>query len=120
MSEEERGECKAARIVSITALVIGIATFLSGLLLVPATLWFAIIPGAGGDFDFIGMLLTVVDVSSFCVSFFLWPIAAIGLVLSIISLFIERDIHLRLLPLTFFIVGICFYTMFYSLDYIRG
>jgi hypothetical protein len=118
--KERKEQHKAVRIISIIALIVGIATFLSGLLLVPFTLWFAIYPDAGHDLDLIGMLLTVVAVSSFCVSFFLWPIAAIGLVLSIVALLIERNIHLRLLPLAFFIVGICFYAMFYALDYIRG
>jgi len=94
------------RIVSIIALVAGVATFGSGLLLCPAALWFTISPIAGGDFDFIGVFLLVVCVLSFC-SFL--PLAAIGLVLSIVTLFIERNKRLRLLPLAFVLAGICLF-----------
>jgi hypothetical protein len=120
-SEEKRKEQhKAVRIISIIAPVAGFATFLSGLLLVPVTWWLAIYPDAGHDFDFIGMFLTVVAISSIIFSYYLWPIAVIGLVLSIVTLFLERNKYFRLLPLAFFTVGICFYAMFYALDYICG
>ena len=94
------------RIVSIIALVVGVATFGIALLCVPAALWFTISPIAGGDFDIIGLILLVVYVLSFC-SFL--PPAAIGLVLSIVTLFIERNKCLRLLPLAFVLAGICLF-----------
>jgi len=116
MSEEERKEQhKAPRIVSYIALVAGIATFLNGLLLVSITLWASIIPGAGGDFDFIGLILIVVAVESIIFSYYLWPIAAIGLVLSIVALFIERNKYFRLLPLAFVLAGILLYAVCYAL-----
>ncbi|MHC4543412.1 MAG: hypothetical protein ACYTDW_01670 [Planctomycetota bacterium] len=114
MSEKERkGKHKAARIISITALVIGIATFLVGLLLVPITLWIVIFPFAGGEGDVIGLILLVVAFLPILCSIFLWPIAAIGLVLSIVTLFIEWNKCLRLLPLAFSIAGIWFYATHY-------
>jgi hypothetical protein len=120
MSEEEKKEKYKPRVISRIALLLGIVTFFSGLLLVPFTLWFALIPDAGGDLDFIGMFFTFVAIPSIFSAHFILPIAAIGLVLSIVALFIERDISHRLLPLVFFIVGICFYAMCYAVGYIRG
>jgi hypothetical protein len=40
-----------------------------------------------------------------------WPVAAIGLVLSIVTLFIERNVLLRLLPLGFIVAGILLYAV---------
>lgn len=116
MSEEEKKEKCEPRVISRFALLVGIATFLSGLLLVPATLWFAIIPEAGGDLDFIGMFFTLMAVIPILAIYSVWPIVAIGMVLSIVALFIERNIYYRLLPIAFYIVGICFYAMGYALE----
>lgn len=121
MSEEEGKEKpKVTRFISSMALVISIATFLLSLLIVPGILWITFYPEAGHDFDFIGMFLTAVAVLSIICMFRLWPIAVIGLVLSIVTLFIERNKYLRFLPLAFFIVGICFYTILFVSGYIYG
>jgi hypothetical protein len=53
-----------------------------------------------------------VYVLSFC-SFL--TLAAIGLVLSIVTLFIERNKCLRLLPLAFVLAGICLFAACYFL-----
>jgi hypothetical protein len=114
---EEKGKIRhiVTRIISIFALVIGITIFLGGLLALAATraLWLLRtcdipIPDAGGDFNFTR------DVALFSLICFwdFWPyIIIIGLVLPIVTLFIERNILLRLLPLVFLIVGICFYAI---------
>jgi hypothetical protein len=114
MSEEEKKERpKAHRIISIISLCIGIPIFLSGLSMVLAVLWFCIIPGAGEDSDVTGMFLIIAAFLSFIYFWIFWPIPVIGLVLSIVTLFIERNMLLRLLPLAFSIVGICICAMFY-------
>jgi hypothetical protein len=108
MSEEEKKDILITyRIISIIALFIGIATFLSGLMLVPATLWFAIIPPTEGDV--IGLLLSVLTFVPILCEIYLWPIAAIGLVLSIITLFTERNMYYRALPWNFLLFGILLY-----------
>ena len=107
------------RAVSVIALMIGIATFLSGLFFVPLILWVSIIPFAGQEGDVIMLILLVVAFLPILCTY-LWPIAAIGFVLSVVTLLIERNKYLRILPLAFIIVGGCFYAMFYALDYIRG
>jgi len=110
MSEEEKKEIPITyRIISIIALFIGISTFLSGLLLVPAALWLAIFPFAGQEGDVIGLIFVVLTIVPSLCRAFLWPIAAIGLVLSIITLFTERDIYYRALPWTFVLFGILLY-----------
>jgi hypothetical protein len=73
-----------------------------------------------GEGHVIWMLLYVVAFLLILCVICLWPIAPIGLVLSIVALFIERNKYLRLLPLAFFIVGICIYAMCYALGYIYG
>jgi hypothetical protein len=116
MSEEERKKDIpiAYRIISIIALFVGIATFLSGLLFVLALLWNRIIPGAGGDFVSLGMFLKL---ETF-LSYVFWPSAVIGLVLSIVTLFVERNLCFRLLPLAFIIVGICLYELVYVIAFL--
>ncbi|MDH4240619.1 MAG: hypothetical protein OEW48_13745 [Phycisphaerae bacterium] len=42
---------------------------------------------------------------------YLWPIAAIGLVLSIVTLFIERNIYYRALPWAVILFGILLYVV---------
>ncbi len=107
---EEKGKIRhiVTRIISITALVIGTSAFGSGLVVVLTALWHRIIPGAGGDYDFIGLLLKdMVYLIIFCFGNFWRPIAIVGLVLSIVTLFIERNLILRLYPLGLLIVGLC-------------
>lgn len=95
--------------MSIIALVVSILTLLMGLLCLPFALWIAISPGPipGGEFDptgaFFGLLWLV---GTFCFGY-LWPLVAIGLVLSIVTLFIEPNKRLRLLPLLFILLGVC-------------
>jgi hypothetical protein len=111
MSEEKR----KPRVISIIALVICIAPFHSGLLAIFAILWHRIIPGAGEDFGVIGIVLIGVAALTFVFFWKFWPIAIICLALSIVTLFIERNIYLRLLPLIFFIFGICICAIFFDI-----
>ncbi len=109
MSEEERKEKHKPRIISIIALVVGIATFLCGLLIVPFTLCMVIV-GPGFAMDIILMLLF--GLALFSTVLFV-PLAIIGLILSIVTLFIERDIYLRAAPLTLVLFGILLYPVCY-------
>ncbi|MHC4691234.1 MAG: hypothetical protein ACYS67_00740 [Planctomycetota bacterium] len=117
MSKEKIKEILKPEVVSRCALITGIVTFLSGLLMVPAILWINFYPDAGHEFDFIGMLLIGVAVLSIISIFRLWPLMVIGFLLSIVTLFIERNKYRRFLPFAFFIMGICFYAMYYALSY---
>ncbi len=112
MSEEERKEEKQKpRIVSIIALIEGIATFVCGLFIVPFTLWFHMFPDPGIGIDVIWILLLGV---ALCSTLLFVPLAIIGLVLSIITLFVERDIYLRAAPLTLVLFGILLYPVCYA------
>ena len=111
MNEADRKEIdKSNRIVSIIALVIGIATFLCGLMVFICGVWSAITPFAS-DFDFIGMLLVFVALILLIV---FWPFFAIGLILSIVTLFMERDMRFRLLPLVLVLFGLLLYALCYA------
>ena len=105
MSEEEKkGKHIAVRFISIITLVASITFVLSGLLAVHTAraVWVRKFSGADVDFDF------TIDVGFFILKCFwsFWPfIILIGFVLPIVTVFIERNILLRLLPLVFFIVG---------------
>jgi hypothetical protein len=82
---------------------------------VPFTLWMAIFPFAGQEGDVIGIILMVIAfVPSLCKAF-LWPIAVIGLVLSIITLFTERNIYYRALPWNFLLFGVLLYIVCWAL-----
>jgi hypothetical protein len=111
MSEEEKkGKHIAVRIISIITLVASITFVLSGLSAVHAARagWIRKFSDAGVDFDF------TIDVGFFSLFYFwsYWPfIIVIGFVLPIVTVFIERNILLRLLPLVFFIVGIFIYAV---------
>jgi hypothetical protein len=94
------------RVVSVIGLLAGITTLFAGFLVCLFPLWLAVYPGAGGEFDIIGMLLCAVGVCVFCCCM---PVAPIALVLAIVTLFIERNIWLRLLPLAFVLAGICLF-----------
>jgi hypothetical protein len=113
MSEEKRKEKHEPKFTSAIALIAGIVTFLLGLLMVPAILWLNIYPEAGHDFDFIGMFLVIVYVVSWLMFF---PLVAIGLVLSIFTLFIGRNKYLRFLPLAFVLVGFLLYALSYAFE----
>ena len=99
------------RTVSVIALIAGIATFLGGLMVYLASLWLVVYPDAGHDFDIIGMLLVIVAVCVWCSCM---PVGPIALVLAIVTLFIERNIWLRLLPLAFVLAGICLFAASYT------
>ena len=100
MSEEERKEKHEPKFTSIIALVLGIATFLSGLLIVPFTLCIVL------DAFSIASGSMFLEVLAFGATVLLAPFAIWGLILSIVSLFIERNIYFRLLPLAFVLFGI--------------
>lgn len=111
MNEEEKKETpKGYRIISIIALVLGIATSLCGLIVFIGTVRAAVT--FPSDFDIIGMFLMFVAVVALCA---FWPVFAIGLTLSIVTLFIEREMRFRLLPLAFVIVGACLISLSYAL-----
>jgi hypothetical protein len=111
MSEEkEKIKHIVTRIISIITLVASITFVLSGLsaVLAARAVWIRKFSDAGVDFDY------TIDVGYFLLFCFwkFWPIIfVIGFVLPIVTVFIERNILLRLLPLMFFIVGIFFYVV---------
>ncbi|KPJ92681.1 MAG: hypothetical protein AMJ53_08870 [Gammaproteobacteria bacterium SG8_11] len=116
MSEEKRKiKHIVIRIISITALYISVATFLRGFMLVPFTLWMTIFPFPDQQGDPIVIILTVMCYVSFLCMIYLWPIAIIGLVLSIITLFTERNIYYRALPWNFLLFGILLYIVCWAL-----
>ena len=115
MSEEKKKEKhKVLRIVSTIELFAGIATFLCGLLMVFLVCWTIIVRSGVklGGLDVIGFFVLAVGVSSMVL---FWPIAVFGLVLSIVALFIERDMRSRLRPLILVLAGILIYTVCYAL-----
>ena len=118
MSEEKRKEKhKALRILSTIELFAGIATFLCGLLLVFLVCWTIIVRSGVKlrGLDAIAFFVLTVGVSSMVL---FWPIAVFGLVLSIVALFLERDMRSRLRPLIFVLAGILIYTVCYALMYL--
>jgi hypothetical protein len=117
MSEEERilnylknpQNSKIRRIVTFTALLIGITTVLSGLLRVPFFFWANRYPQTwpeDGDVDI--LLLILCTVCWPLIRF--WYVVGTGLGLSTVMFFIERDKHFRLLPLKLVLTGIMLYT----------
>jgi hypothetical protein len=110
MSEEKINKHKSSRIISITALVIGIAAFMCGLLIVPAAGFMALNPSAFKG-EGITRLIAVVAYYSL-VSF--WYITIPGLILSMVALFIERNKYYRFLPLPFVLIGILLYAVCYN------
>jgi len=109
MSEKERKEQhKAVRIISYIALIVGVATLLCGLLMVPATVLGAINPTAfmSERFDW---LTNIAYYSGLLFNY----IFTISCTLSIITLFIERNKYYRLLPLAFVLIGVLLYLMCY-------
>lgn len=105
MSEEKKKETNiGAKNISIFALFIGIANLLCGLLIVPFTYWviFCALEYFKYDFELIGNGLAFYAYLLFTICL---GIAAIGLPLSVVTLFIERNKCLRLLPLIFVLAG---------------
>jgi len=103
---EEKGKIRhiVTRIISIFALFIGIANLLCGLLIVLFTYWviFCALEYFKYDFELIGDGLAYYAYLLFTICL---RIAAIGLPLSIVTLFVERNKCLRLLPLIFVLAG---------------
>lgn len=110
MSEEKRKEKQEPRFTSIIALVVGIAAFLSGLLIVPAAGLMVLNPSAFKG-EGITRLIAVVAYYSL-VSF--WYITIPALILSLVVLFIERNKYYRLLPLAFVLIGFLLYAVCYN------
>ena len=99
MSEKQH---KAVRIISIIALVAGIAMFLCGLVLVPFSI-LLLVRGSVGSSDSFGYLLF--GVSFYSIRLFMIP----ALVLSLVTLLFERNKYYQWLPLAFVVAGILLY-----------
>ncbi|MHC4083887.1 MAG: hypothetical protein ACYSWZ_02960 [Planctomycetota bacterium] len=120
MSEEKH----KPRIISRIALIIGIVTLLSWILMFPAGLWNHFYlsaiplgsPDAGHEYYFIGQFLNAVAILSIFYFTIFWPLIITGFILSVVTLFIERNKNFRLLPLAFYIVIICAFAMGYVFD----
>ncbi|MHC4692511.1 MAG: hypothetical protein ACYS67_07205 [Planctomycetota bacterium] len=106
MSEEEAKVKRKPRTISIIALIVGITTFLNLLLCLPFFLWVVIFKEADPEYDFIGMLLGILSIFP---GLALYPLIAISLVLSVVTLFIEREKSFRRLPLAFVLAVISLY-----------
>ena len=120
MSEEERTEKRKPRTISHIALMYGIVAVLLGFLIVPYAFRDAIVYSDGPGVEVIEIFLIVAMFAM--ISF--WPTAVIGLVLSIVTLFIERKLLFRLLPLAFVVAGILLYAvcsvrLWFTLDLLR-
>ena len=111
MGEEEKiNKHKSSRIISITALAIGIATFMCGLLIVPAAGLMALNPSAlKGE----GITRLIAFVAYYSLVSFRY-ITIPGLILSMAALFIERNKYYRLLPLAFVLTGFLLYAVCYN------
>ncbi|KPJ92684.1 MAG: hypothetical protein AMJ53_08885 [Gammaproteobacteria bacterium SG8_11] len=99
-----------ARIISCIALVTSFTFFMGGLsaVLVARVCLIRRFSDTGGDFD---ITRTVYLFPLECFWNY-WPfIIVIGFVLPIVTVIIERNMLLRLLPLVFFIVGIFIYAV---------
>jgi hypothetical protein len=109
MSEEESIlEIQKPRVMSRIARIAGIASFVGGFLIVPYTCSDAFVTS--------GEMLSECFLTHFALlviysgPYFLWPLFAISLILSIVTLFIERNIFHRLRPLILVLTGIFLYT----------
>lgn len=109
MVKEERKEEHKPRIIKTIALIAGVATFLCGLLMVPFVVLAATEPNPG-EFRTEGIMRLFFAVAFEIVSLF-WPIAIIGLTLSMATLFIQRKNHFRILPFAFVLTGIGLYAV---------
>ena len=111
MSEEKKEKFKPG-IISIIALLVGFATFLSGFWRVREVLWFVVYPDTGQGFGCIDQLLILAASLPFPLFLLLFPA---GLVLSIIALFKEQNKYYRLLPLAFVLAGAFLFWLGYIL-----
>ena len=110
MGEGERKEKHKPRIISRIALLAGIVTFLFGLMLFPFAFVYSSALVSPGELhhNFRAYFLSTVAYSYII----LWPLFAISLILSIVTLFIERNERLRFLPLVLVLIGILPTAMF--------
>jgi len=121
MSEEESTShlinlqgCKT-RDFTVVALITGIVTFLSGFLYIPAILWIALTDFTftySNRHDMIWVLLNTVVI--FTIYLFQFSFL-LSLPLSIAAFFTETNKYLRLLPLVFVVIGVCFCSLGYYL-----
>ena len=113
MSEEQRKEKRKPKAISRIALRAGIAMFLGGLLIFPFAYVYshALVSPDEPHANFFAYFMLNVTYPSF---YFLWPLFGISLILSIVTLFIERDKRLRLLPLALVLFGILLNAMFFA------
>jgi hypothetical protein len=110
MSEEERNEIhKAARIISLIALIAGVVTFVWALLVVPYAFCDALVSLPVREPNYYVIVRYLISSATIPAFAFFWFIAAISLNLSIAPLFIERDMRSRILPLALVMAGIILY-----------
>ena len=112
MSEEKRKEKHKPRKVTIIALFTSIVAFACGLVGLPLILRMLIFPDRTWFIDEI-TILYFIFVAMYPM-FLLIPLAAISLVLSIITFFIEQDKRSRILPLAIVMVLILLYAACYA------
>lgn len=112
MSEEKRKvKHIAARIISHLSFVVSIVAFVFGSLIIPFALGSSFLsPGLSSDF-ISGLLITV---ALFLMVLFV-PTFIIGLILSIVTLFIERDLYFRVRPFILVMAIILIFSWFLAL-----
>jgi len=99
-----------AKVISLIAVVLGIATFFDAFMCFLAGVYLTFRPF--GDFDFIGQFLVIV---ALCGWFLFWPLAAGGLVLSTVALFAAPNKRLALAGLLSVLLGVCLFLASYAL-----
>jgi len=115
MSEEETREKLEPRTLSIIAFIVGIASFLCMLMITTWFVWTNTV-SPDGMYD----VFDAIKVFRFILMFILFIsyvlLVAIGLVLSIITLFIERNLYFQLLPFVYVVagIGLCLVCYFFS------
>lgn len=108
MSEEEKKVKHEPKFISLIALVAGIATLLCNLLIVPFILCL-VIEGFSIASGLMFLFAVAFGGTLLLAAFAIW-----GLILSVVTLFIERNIYFRLLPLALVLFGIGLWIMCFS------
>ncbi len=111
-AEEKKEQHKAVRIISIIALVVGIAVFLHSLLYVPPTIIILVRGSIGRGYLYMSYFVSFVSHLLFRF------ITIYAFVLSLVTLLFERKKYYRWLPFVFVVAGIIIYFSCYLLLYI--